>query len=76
MEHGTLDTNTIDKEQYDKVLTLMALDLAYEATFGCRYIRQEMFDKLLVQSGVNLVDEEYMEERLKCLMEDLVKKLN
>lgn len=65
----------MDKEKYDKVLTLMALDMAYEQDFGRRHIKQEVFDKLLEECGVTAPDSEYIEGRMIVLMDELEEEL-
>jgi hypothetical protein len=59
----------MDKEKYDKVLMLMAMDITYEQDFGSRYIKQEVFDNLLKECGVTAPDGGYIEGRMIALMD-------
>lgn len=42
-----------NKKGYDKILTLMALDMSFEDETGERFIDNEWFDKALVKVGFN-----------------------
>jgi len=65
----------MDKELYDKILTLMAIDVTYEKEYGSRYVKQEVFDELLVKANVLACNEDYIKERLKTIMNQLEKEL-
>jgi hypothetical protein len=62
----------MNKEKYDKILTLMALDMAYENEIGLRYVDQKLFDRLLKECGVDEPDIEYIENRLISMINDLI----
>lgn len=66
----------MNKEMYDKILTLMAIDMGYEKEFGVRYIKQEIFDESLLKAGVGEPDLDYIEKRLKVAMNKLKEEIS
>lgn len=62
---------------YDKILTLMALDVAFEDHEGVRYIDQEWFNEKLKEMGLVNLDKMSNEERseLRIIISDRLKKI-
>lgn len=65
----------MNKELYDKVLTLMAIDMAYEQEYGARYVDQKVFDDLLIKANVGTPNADYIESRMEIILNDLEKEL-
>lgn len=65
----------MNRELYDKILTLMSVDSAYEKDFGYRYVEQDVFDVLLLKANVEYPDMEFIEERMELIMDKLIKEL-
>lgn len=62
---------------YDKILTLMALDAAFEEHEGIRYIDQKWFNEKLKEMGLVNLNKMSDEERseLRIIISDRLKKI-